>query len=118
MKPLYDLLKLDTDQKVKQVKKTVVKRKGQCYDSKRKIKWECKLQQVLDEMINYIKSPEVIAYPNFNLPFFITCDACDKGLGAVLYQKQDDVNRVISFASRTLSDAEKNYNWQTGISWS
>ena len=44
----------------------------------------------------------------------MTCDASNKGLGAVLYQEQDGVNRVISFASRTLSEAEKNYNLHSG----
>ena len=39
------------------------------------------LQQLLDKKIDYVK------YPDFNL--FITCDACDKDLGAVLYQKHD-----------------------------
>ncbi|KAK3748496.1 hypothetical protein QZH41_000345 [Actinostola sp. cb2023] len=35
--------------------------------------------------------------------------ACNHGLRAVLYQKQDDKNRVIAYASRTLTPAEKNY---------
>ena len=65
-------------------------------------------------MIDHLKSPEVIAYPDFELPFFMTCDASNKGLGAVLYQKQQGVNRVISFASRTLSETEKNYHLHSG----
>ena len=46
--------------------------------------------------------------------FFINCDASSDGLGAVLYQKQNDVNRVISYASRTLMDADKNYHLHSG----
>ncbi len=36
-------------------------------------------------------------------------DACDYGVGAVLQQKQDDVLRVIGYASRTLSRPERAY---------
>ena len=61
-------------------------------------------------MIDYLMSPEVIAFPDFDKPFFINCDASNHGLGAVLYQNQNGVDRVISFASRTLSDAERNYH--------
>ena len=55
-----------------------------------------------------------MAYPDFDLPFFITCDASNQGLGAILYQEQQGVNQVISYASRTLSDAEKNYHLHSG----
>ena len=60
------------------------------------------------QRIESLKSPEVMAYPNFNLPFFITTDAYNKGLGSVLYQTQNGIDRVISYASRTLSESERN----------
>ena len=38
-------------------------------------------------------------------------DDCENGLGAVLYQKQDDsMDCVIAYASRMLSKSEKNYD--------
>ena len=42
------------------------------------------------------------------------CDASNQGLGAVLYQTQDGVDRVICYGSRTLSEAEKNYHLHSG----
>ena len=78
------------------------------------IAWDDSHQNILEEMIDLLKSPEVIAYPNFELPFFMTCDASNRGLGAVLYQTQEGVDRVISYASRTLSNAEQNYHMHSG----
>ena len=94
------------------VKKT--SRVGQKYDSKEKIEWNNDLQAIVNGLIEHLKSGEVIAYPDPEKPFFMTCDASNHGLGAVLYQTQAGVDRVISYASRTLTDAEKNYNLHSG----
>ena len=76
--------------------------------------WNADVQRVLDELLDYLKSPQVMAYPDWNLPFFMTCDASGYGLGSVLYQTQKGVDRVVGYASRTLSDAEKKYHFHSG----
>ena len=55
-----------------------------------------------------------MAYPDFSHPFVLHCDASEDGLGAVLYQEQENKLRVISYASRTLTPAEKNYYLHSG----
>ena len=90
------------------------KEKGRGSDSKVKIEWKEEHQEILEKMIDYLQSPEVIAYPDFNLPFFLHTDASNQGLGAVLYQTQNGKDRVISYGSRTLSEAEKNYHLHSG----
>jgi hypothetical protein len=40
----------------------------------------------------------------------IHCDACGYGIGAVLVQKQNGEEKVLSFSSRLLSEAEQNYS--------
>ena len=53
----------------------------------------------------------ILAYANYKKPFELHTDASKNGLGAVLYQKQDDgTDCVIAYASCTLSKSEKNYD--------
>ena len=116
VKSLYDLLKCKEEMvKEKKVKNVEKKAKpGLKYSSKEAIQWTGEHQLVLDEMIGYLQSPQVIAYPDFDRPFIMTCDASNEGLGAVLYQNQGGIDRVISYASRTLTDAERNYHLHSG----
>ena len=113
VKPLYSLLKTK-DVEPGKGKPVGKQQKGQQYNAKQTIVWDDNLQRILDGMLDYLKSPKVIAFPNFELPFFMNCDASGDGLGAVLYQNQDGINRVISYASRTLTDTERNYHLHSG----
>ena len=52
----------------------------------------------------------VLVYANFTKPFKLPTDACDTGLGAVLYQTlEDGTEAVIAYTSRSLSKAESHY---------
>ena len=53
-------------------------------------------------------STPILAYMDCSKPFKLHTDVC-LGFGAVLYQKQDGMDRVIAYASKTLSKSEKNY---------
>ena len=57
-----------------------------------------------------LTSPSTSAFPNFDLPFELHTDASGKGLGTVVYQLQSGKQRVIAYASISLSKSEKNYS--------
>ena len=101
LKPCYDLLKNLSDKDPKRNKlKPIV--------------WTDELQNIIDSVVNYLQSPKLITYPDFSVPFVINCDASQTGLGVVLYQRKGKELKVISFASRTLTPAEKNYHLHSG----
>ena len=114
LKPVYDLLKLETVDGAGNEKGASVAKKG--YNKRKSIIWNSELQGVVDSVINTLQSPAVMAFPDFESPFILNTDASAVGLGAVLYQKQGEnkLNRVISYASRTLTPAERNYPLHCG----
>lgn len=79
-----------------------------------KVTWTEEHQKRLDMLVDRLTSPPVMAFPDFTKPFVLHTDASQEGLGAVLYQEQDGELRVLGYASRTLTPAEKNYHMHAG----
>ena len=79
--------------------------------SKKKIPftWGIEHQEAFESIRNKLIQPPILAYANYNLPFKVHTDASSTGLGAVIYQKQGGLDRVIAYASRSLKPAERNY---------
>ena len=71
-------------------------------------------KKVLEEIVKCLTNPLVLAYPDCSQPFILHTDASKDGLGAILNQVQDGKMRVIGYASRTLSPAEKGYHLHSG----
>ena len=74
------------------------------------IEWTEECQIAFDKLKDLCTSTPILAYANYHKPFQLQTDASDLGLGAVLYQKdENDHQRVIAFTSRSWSNTEKNY---------
>ena len=71
--------------------------------------WGNEQQTAFETVIDKLTEPPVLAYADYRLPFKLHTDASTSGLGAVLYQTQDGIDRVVAYASRSLKPAEKNY---------
>ena len=67
-------------------------------------------QTAFDELKDRLSSAPILGIPRDGGTFVLDTDASNTGLGAVLSQQQDGCERVISYASRTLSKSEKNYS--------
>ena len=55
-------------------------------------------------------SVAIVQPSNFSMPSEIMCDASDLAIGAVLGQRVNRMPYFIYYASRTLTDALKNYS--------
>ena len=72
--------------------------------------WTDKQQMAFEAVKNALTSNDVLVHYDEGLPLKLDCDASSVGLGVVLsHTFPDGVERPISFASRTLSNTERNY---------
>ena len=107
-RPLYDLLVVPSEDNVK-----MKNCNGQLH-SNVEIIWTKECQNALKCIIDLLVKPPMLAYPDPQQPYILHTDASQTGLGAVLYQRQEGKLRVIAYASRTLSPAEKRYHLHSG----
>ena len=77
-----------------------------------KFKWDSDCEKAFANLRDALVAYPILAYPDFSEPFVLTTDASATGLGAVLSQGggREGQERVIAFASRTLTKAERNYS--------
>nr|GFA29324.1 putative reverse transcriptase domain-containing protein [Tanacetum cinerariifolium] len=83
--------------------------------TQKKVKFEwCDKQEAAFRLLKQkLCSAPILALPEGSKDFIVYCDASNKGLGAVLMQRE----KVISYASRQLKIHEKNYtthDWKLG----
>ena len=72
--------------------------------------WTEECEQSLNALKKAVTSHPVLAYVDSEKPFRLVTDASTTGMGAALYQKQEDgVYKPVAFASTNLKGAEKNY---------
>lgn len=64
-----------------------------------------------EKLKQLLTSPPVLAQPDFKRTFHLQCDASNSGIGAVLFQIDDnDEEKPLYYYSAKLTSAEKNYS--------
>lgn len=73
--------------------------------------WNMKNKKIFQDIKDGLKSDRVLGFFNKSDSTIVEVDASPVGLGAILSQKSaHNVERVIMFASKTLTDVEKRYS--------
>ncbi|KAJ8656678.1 hypothetical protein O0I10_007525 [Lichtheimia ornata] len=87
-----------------------LRRKGVSYT------WEAEQQECFDECKRLMSSDPILKHPDFDKKFYLSTDASDTGIGAVLTQKSEEESSTtqvylpIYFGSRSLSPSERRYS--------
>ena len=71
--------------------------------------WTSECQREFEDIKPTLTGPEIMECPQDDGKFILDTDACDVSIGALLSQMQDGRERLIAYASRTLSKAGRNY---------
>ena len=80
-------------------------------NKKTKVEWNQACEESFEKLKEICSQTPVLGYADYTKPFRLNTDASTEGLGAALYQTQEDgTERVIAFASRTLGKSERNYD--------
>ena len=74
------------------------------------VKWDPECQDAFDKLEELCSNTPILSYADFKKLFRLHIDESIPGLGIVLYQEQDGVEEVISYASQSLSNLESKYN--------
>lgn len=72
--------------------------------------WMDSQQKAFDTLKNNLTEKVVLAFPDFEQLFYVTTDASDTAIGAMLSQGELPNDRPLYFHSRTLTDIEKRYS--------
>ncbi|XP_011861253.1 PREDICTED: uncharacterized protein LOC105558274 [Vollenhovia emeryi] len=79
---------------------------------RKRAKWEWSetQQAAFDEVKKLLTNAPILSCPDWSQTFVLQTDTSQEGLGATLTQQIRGSERVIEYASRTLTSSEKNYS--------
>ncbi|MES9880251.1 MAG: RNase H-like domain-containing protein [Sedimenticola sp.] len=71
--------------------------------------WSESCRTAFSSLKEKLTTAPILAYPDISAEFILDTDASNESIGAVLSQVQDGMERVVSYGSRSLTKAERNY---------
>ena len=71
--------------------------------------WTVECNSAFNQLKRVLTTASILGYPRSDSEYLLDCDCSGYGLGAVLSQKQDGAESVISYYSKSLTKAGRNY---------
>ena len=73
-------------------------------------KWTKVEQEAFETLRDHLTSSTIMAYPDFDKPFWVKSDASGVSVGFVLSQMQDGNEKVIAYGGKKLTDTQRRYS--------
>ncbi len=67
--------------------------------------WDVGCQQPFQALKGALVDALVFMWPDFKRPFYLDVDRSPKGVGAILSQKEGKFEKVVAYASKSLTEA-------------
>ena len=78
-------------------------------EKSKNFEWTLECEKAFTFLKHLLITAPILSHPDFSLPFILDTDASDFANGAVLLQNVNGAERVVAYASRTLSKSERKY---------
>jgi len=75
-----------------------------------KLRWEEAQNRAFETLKAHILCLPVLRLPDFSREFVLQTNACNDGIGGILFQEEDGIKHPIAFASKKLLPLERNYS--------
>lgn len=72
--------------------------------------WSKEAEEAFNKLKECLISAPILTCPHYDMPFEVHTDASDYGVGGLLTQTVDGVERPVAYMSKALSPAERNYS--------
>ena len=79
-------------------------------NKKERFSWSKEYESAVEQLKQALQRAPILGYPNDTDPYTLTTDACLFGIGDIISQRQQGGERVIAYASKTLSKSQRNYS--------
>ncbi len=76
--------------------------------------WDVNCEQAYQKLKAALVSAPILTRPDFNRTFWLDVDWSPKGVGAILSQKDGKLERVVAYASKSLTEAQKKFHPMEG----
>ena len=78
-------------------------------EKNQKFDWTTECSEAFEKLKNLLVTSPILTHPDFSKSFILDTDASDQAIGAVLSQKVGNTEKVVAYASRTLTKPERKY---------